>query len=281
MLILRLTIILLFLSCAAATESHLQRAKEYKGTEDEFYNRQQTWKGNHSHALTLRKANIPKMSSMTKRKSPAKITSRVYFDIVIEEGSYEESGGRVIIGLYGEYSPKIVKRFLELCDVESELSYKGSTFHRIIPNFILQGGLLSQEKNKRPTETSTLNRRNYLRRTTKKTKPKHIYDDYSIQKNTSIQPLLKHQRLYYLSSISHTFESEFFINTVKAQWLTQSAVSFEEDEGADDKNRIFGKVLEGMEVLKQIENQGTNSGIPRRVVRIANLGVMKKPIIVN
>lgn len=143
----------------------------------------------------------------------------------------------------------------------------------------MQGGLLSQEKNKRPTETSTLNRRNYLRRTTKKTKPKHIYDDYSTQKNTSIQPLLKHQRLYYLSSISHTFGSEFFINTVKAQWLTQSAVSFE--EGADDKNRIFGKVLEGMEVLKQIENQGTNSGIPRRVVRIANLGVMKKPIIVN
>lgn len=73
-----------------------------------------------------------------------------------------------------------------------------------------------------------------------------------------------HNQRYQLSMANHgpnTNGSQFFINTVKTSWL-------------DGKNVVFGRVLEGTNVVDELEHLGTNSGMTRKKVVIVDTGVL-------
>jgi len=172
--------------------------------------------------------------------SEAVVTNKVFFDVEIEGGEK----GRIVLGLFGDTVPKTVENFRALCTGEKgtgksgkPLHYKGSSFHRIIPNFMIQGGDFTQG-NGRGGES--------------------IYGEKFEDENFE----LKHEAPMYLSMANagpNTNGSQFFITTVKTAWL-------------DGRHVVFGKILEGDDYIKTIEAQGSNSGTPSSKVTIVDSG---------
>lgn len=178
-------------------------------------------------------------SSQAVDKGP-KVTELVYFDISIGG----TPAGRIEIGLFGRTVPKTVENFRELClkkrekDSDALVGYEGSTFHRVIKDFMLQGGDFTKGDG---------------------TGGRSIYGERFADENFK----LKHYGAGWLSMANagkDTNGSQFFITLKKTSWL-------------DGRHVIFGKVIKGMDVVRKVEENPTDGkDLPVKEVKVTACG---------
>ncbi|KAF8915549.1 cyclophilin-like domain-containing protein [Mucidula mucida] len=144
--------------------------------------------------------------------------------------------GRLVFALYDEDVPKTSKNFRELATGQHGFGYAGSGFHRIIPGFMLQGGDFTH----------------------------HNGTGASRYMGTNETFKFKHTRPGLLSMANagrNTNGSQFFITTVPTPWL-------------DGKHVVFGEVISGMDLVKEIERLGSSNGRPQKKVVIEKSGLV-------
>ena len=159
----------------------------------------------------------------------------VFFDISI--GGVDQ--GRIEFKLYDDITPLTSENFRSICTGNNtkKLCYKGSKFHRIIPNFMCQGGDITKGDG---------------------TGGESIYGRTFKDENFNV----RHTKPYLLSMANagkNTNGSQFFITTVECPWL-------------DGAHCVFGEVANGSDIVRLMEKQGTQSGTTKKAIQITNCG---------
>lgn len=177
---------------------------------------------------------VPK-SLVSEEEAQYRANPQVFFDIRID-GQF---AGRIRIMLRKDVVPLTAENFRALCTHERGFGYRNSTFHRVIPGFMAQGGDFTNNDG---------------------TGGKSIYGRRFDDENFS----LKHTSAGVLSMANsgpHSNGSQFFITLARTEWL-------------DNKHVVFGQVIQGIEVVRKIESFGTKAGRPTKKILIANCGEM-------
>jgi len=160
---------------------------------------------------------------------------KVFLDVQIGPGKIQ----RITIGLFDTIVPKTASNFYHLCVGDKGISFENSPFHRVIPQFMLQGGDITKGNG---------------------TGGKSIYGEKFADENFK----LTHTGPGVLSMANSgpgTNGSQFFITTVATPWL-------------DGKHVVFGKVIDGMNVVQQVEAVGSASGKTSQPVMVVKAGAL-------
>jgi peptidylprolyl isomerase len=186
------------------------------------------------------------MSSRLEGREPNFIfflMSKVFFDLTIGG----DPAGRIVMELFDDVTPKTAENFRALCTGEKgmgkagkPLHFKGSAFHRVITDFMAQGGDFTRGNG---------------------TGGESIYGEKFADENFT----LKHDRPGLLSMANagpNTNGSQFFLTFVPCPWL-------------DGKHVVFGEVVEGGELLKTLEANGSQSGATKKAIAISDCGEIK------
>ncbi|BCS03867.1 putative peptidyl-prolyl cis-trans isomerase [Aspergillus luchuensis] len=166
----------------------------------------------------------------------------VFFDIALGG----EPLGRIKMELFADVTPRTAENFRQFCTGESKNAqgrpqgYKNSRFHRVIKDFMIQGG---DFVNGDGTGSCTI---------------------YGTPRFSDENFLLKHDHAGLLSMANsgpNTNGCQFFITTTATPFL-------------NGKHVVFGKVVEGMDVVRMIENTRTTRDKPNQDVLIVQCGEM-------
>jgi len=177
-------------------------------------------------------------SIQAKNAKDATVTQSVTLSIEID-GKIENE--KITIGLFGKDTPKTVENFREICNgIDKDgkkLTYNGCPFHRIIPNFMIQGGDFTNKDG---------------------TGGRSIWGERFKDENFEV----KHDVgvISMANAGKDTNGSQFFITTAPTPWL-------------DGKHVVFGRVIKGKDLVTKIESYGTQSGRPKARVSIATCTV--------
>ncbi|GAA2992747.1 peptidylprolyl isomerase [Streptomyces fulvorobeus] len=163
------------------------------------------------------------------------MTIKTYFDITIDG----KPAGRIVFNLFDDIVPKTVENFRALSTGEPGFGYAGSPFHRVIPDFMLQGGDFTRQNG---------------------TGGKSIYGEKFADENFT----LKHTKPGLLSMANagpNSNGSQFFITTVVTPWL-------------DGKHVVFGEVADdaSMELVRTIESYGSGNGKTKAEILVSASG---------
>mmetsp|Transcript_5114 Transcript_5114/g.18687 ORF Transcript_5114/g.18687 Transcript_5114/m.18687 type:complete len:253 (+) Transcript_5114:134-892(+) len=168
----------------------------------------------------------------------AKVTDKVFLDISVGG----EAAGRIVVGLFGEVAPKTCLNFKLLCSGSEGFGFQDSIFHRVIPNFMIQGGDITRGDGTGGNSIFG-----------------PTFDDETFA--------LQHVGEGVISMANagpNTNSSQFFICSKETPWL-------------DGRHVVFGHVVEGLEIVRMIEQEPTDRlDRPKKQCKIESCGVLEE-----